>query len=527
MRSIRNRRVRFLIALAFVPVVLLSTALGYMTLMATFEGDPRTFVQSLEWATETLTTTGYGRDSEWSHPALVAYVIVVQLAGLFAVFSLFPLFLLPFLESRFESRIPTELPRLSGSLVVYGFGPSVASLLVEANARGVSTLVVEPDEHQARVALEEGHRVVHLRFTEATHDVARLASAAAIVANAGDDEDAALLFEARDAGFSGPLIALVDTPSHREAMVLAGATLAFTSREAQAAELAAHTSKRLRPQIIGVEHLSRQSTLVEMRVSRASELLGLSVGEANVRRKTGATLLALFDRGQLVPVTAATKLSAKTRVLAVGSSQALQALGRLLLPMSPSGGTLVVGDGVVARRTREVLRGAGETVRWLASDPEAEFTGDPLDPTFMASVGLARYAYVVLALENDARTLLALAVLRSIASDVRVVAGVDRRENEDRTLRAGADVCESLAAIAGRVLLFHVTGEDPRTEHEPTIEVITPTLKRAVSVSEVQLPAGVMVVAVRRGPGEEEVDVDARTTINPGDSLVVCRPPQR
>ena len=123
----RNRRARFLLAIACVPVVLVLTALGYMVLMEALEGEPRTFMQSLAWASETLTTTGYGRDAEWTHPALVAYVIVVQIAGLLAVFSLFPLFLLPFLEDRFESRIPNRLPPVRGDLVIYGYGPSVAS----------------------------------------------------------------------------------------------------------------------------------------------------------------------------------------------------------------------------------------------------------------------------------------------------------------------------------------------------------------------------------------------------------------
>ncbi|MCB9750028.1 MAG: NAD-binding protein [Myxococcales bacterium] len=519
----RNRRARFLLAIACVPVVLVLTALGYMVLMEALEGEPRTFMQSLAWASETLTTTGYGRDAEWTHPALVAYVIVVQIAGLLAVFSLFPLFLLPFLEDRFESRIPNRLPPVRGDLVIYGYGPSVASLLVEARASGLSTIVVEPDEHQARVAVEAGHRVVHLRFSEATQDIRALKSASAIVANAGDDEDAALLVEARAAGFAGPLIALVDSPSHRDAMVLAGASMAFTSRHALAAELAAHVSARIRPRIIGAERLGLDATLVEMRVAQDSELAGRTVRDARVRQRTGASLLAVFKRGVFTPVIADTVLPARARVLAVGSKAALTSLGELLVPITHSGVTLVIGDGDVARRTRDILRDVGEPVRWLAEDPAAELSGDPLDPVFMATVGVPELAFVVLALENDARTLLALAVLRSISTKVRIIAGVDRRENEDRTVRVGADLSASLAAIAGRVLLFHVTGEMPDDTPALTLEVLAFERDRVISLREASLPKGALIVAIRRADGTNEVDIGADTRIEPGDALVVCR----
>ena len=130
---------------------------------------------------------------------------------------------------------------------------------------------------------------------------------------------------------------------------------------------------------------------------------------------------------------------------------------------------------------------------------------------------------MVLALENDARTLLALAVLRSISTKVRIIAGVDRRENEDRTVRVGADLSASLAAIAGRVLLFHVTGEMPDDTPALTLEVLAFERDRVISLREASLPKGALIVAIRRADGTNEVDIGADTRIEPGDALVVCR----
>ena len=69
------------------------------------EGTPRTFLQSIQWASETLTTTGYGADNHWNHPAVALFVILSQFLGLFLVFLIFPIFVLPYVEEQFEVRL--------------------------------------------------------------------------------------------------------------------------------------------------------------------------------------------------------------------------------------------------------------------------------------------------------------------------------------------------------------------------------------------------------------------------------------
>ena len=92
---------------ALIAFVLVSAVL-YQTGMSRLEGKPRTFLESLEWAAESLSTTGYGYDSHWSHPAMVLLVIAVQFVGVFLVFLIIPIYLLPFLAERFEQQRGTE-----------------------------------------------------------------------------------------------------------------------------------------------------------------------------------------------------------------------------------------------------------------------------------------------------------------------------------------------------------------------------------------------------------------------------------
>ena len=82
---------RLFILLTLLPTALLILGTLYMLGMTHLEGTPRTFLQGLQWASETMTTTGYGGDNHWNHPVLATFVIIVPFLGLFLAFLIFPL----------------------------------------------------------------------------------------------------------------------------------------------------------------------------------------------------------------------------------------------------------------------------------------------------------------------------------------------------------------------------------------------------------------------------------------------------
>ena len=99
-----------LLLLASLPVAVLVFALLYMAGMDYLEGDPRGFWWSIEWAAETLTTTGYGAFAPWTNPIMILLVIMAQFVGMFFLVQVFPVYVLPYLEERFEMRLPKALP---------------------------------------------------------------------------------------------------------------------------------------------------------------------------------------------------------------------------------------------------------------------------------------------------------------------------------------------------------------------------------------------------------------------------------
>src|SRR6266496_6458517 len=101
-----HRSTRRLIALTIGLVAfVIGSALLYQLGMTHLEGKPRTFWEGITWAAETLSTTGYGYDSHWKHPAMVLLVVAVEFVGVFLFFLIVPIFMIPFLEERFEERL--------------------------------------------------------------------------------------------------------------------------------------------------------------------------------------------------------------------------------------------------------------------------------------------------------------------------------------------------------------------------------------------------------------------------------------
>ena len=104
---------RLLALILSIPVVILAGGLIYMFGMTYLEHAPRDFLASVEWAAETLTTTGYGSDARWTHPLMIVFVIFFQLVGMSFYVLIFPVFFLPYFEERFEARLPGSLPEMA------------------------------------------------------------------------------------------------------------------------------------------------------------------------------------------------------------------------------------------------------------------------------------------------------------------------------------------------------------------------------------------------------------------------------
>ncbi len=529
----RTSQRRLLLLLASLPVLVVAASLLYMAGMGWLEGRPRGFWQSLEFVGETLSTTGYGADAAWQSPVMVLFVVFLQFIGVFLVFLIIPIFLIPFLEERFESRLPQELDEdLSGHLVVYGYGPAVESLVEQTEGAGLATVVVEEDEAMARRLVERGRRVVHSRLDDGALEAVRLGRARALLVNSSDDVNAAVILAARQSGFEGEILGLVEEPLHRRPLLLAGATAVFTPRHVLGAALAARASARISPRVAGVQNLGRLE-IHQLRVQPESSLAGQTLEQAAIGARTGAAVLGQWLGGELhAPPSAATRIEPGGILVIAGTDESVERLLDLVsgaVPLRRRGRFVVGGHGEVGRKVVELLRDAGETVVVVdrKETDGVDLVGDMLDPQIVEELVAETTQGVILALDTDAATLFATVIVKEAAPDVPVIARVNRAENVERIHRAGADFALSISQVSGQILARRLLREEA-VSVDPQLKVLKLQAEGRLAGHDpaelaIRERTGCSVVAVERDD-ELILDLGADFRFEPRDTVYVCGP---
>lgn len=521
---------RLLLLIAALPVTLVVLAFLYMLGMRYLEGEPRGFWEAFEWAGETITTTGYGADAKWHHPVMSAFAVATQFVGVFMTFLVFPVFLIPFFEERFEGRLPTRLPQRPGTVLVYRWGPAVATLVDELTRERIPVVILEPDVAVARRVHDRGRTVVHADLELDDEVLGDLRGVRGIVANGADHQNAVLTLSARQRGFTGPIIALVDTPSRRAPMTRAGASAVFTPRHALAAALAAKASVKISPRVSGERRLGDALEIAEVRVHRGSALVGATLAAAKLRTATGATIVGTWRNGELeTPPAPDRALEVGAILVAAGSREAIARLGDLTTPVARSGRFQVLGHDETGRKVAEFLRDAGEEVTVVDDHAGAgvDLVGDVLDPELLRRAGIDHAQAVLLTMESDSETTFAAAVVRDLVTDAAVIASVDNADHVARVHRAGADFVLSIGQVAGQLLSFQILGEEA-VSLQPQIKVVTTQAGglagQPLRVARVRERTGCLVIAIERA-GAVVVDFPADFVVDADDVVYVSGTP--
>lgn len=360
-RKTKSSSYGLLALLAFLPSAVLMLGTVYMLGMTYLEGQPRTFLDGLQWASETMTNTGYGHDNHWEHPVMALFVIITPFIGQMLIFLIFPVLVLPYFEEKFEVRLQHELPPMAGKVLFYRYGPTLESLVVDFNAAGSPFVIFEEDPQLARSLRDRGYEVVLGNLADDPAALARVAQARAVVCNADDHPNAACAMLAREHGFTGPLFALADDPLYRAPMLQIGATEVFTPAHALGAALASRASTQMSPQAEGLHLLGAQLALAEFRVRPDSTLAGKRLGDLRLREQHGVSVIGQWLGGVFTTAKGPdTCIEAGSILVVVGVQANLDVVERMALPIRRQGPIVVAGFGAVGQKVAEMLQDAGE-----------------------------------------------------------------------------------------------------------------------------------------------------------------------
>jgi Trk K+ transport system NAD-binding subunit len=508
-------------------------AVLYQNGMRSYEGDPRTFLHSLQVVVETFTTTGFGSDSPWVSPEMQVLVILMDLVGTLLIFMALPVLAFPLLENVLSTTVPTSIEDgVEDHVVICSYTARAEALIDELDSWDVDHVIVESDRERATELYEGGHRVVHADPESITGlERAELASARALVADVSDQVDASIVLAAREVAEDIPIVSVVEEPGLKSYHRLAGADHVLSPRPLLGESLASKVTTAVTTELDDAAELGGELEVAELPLRRGSRLVGKTLAESGLRERAGVTVVGAWFRGEFeTPPPPDATLTDGTVLLVTGREEQLEALKRLTLSelrRFTRGETVVVGNGEVGSTVTASLDEANRpyTVVDRVEMEGVDVVGDATDPETLREAGIDDARSAILAMPDDTTTEFVTLVIRETSPRTEVIARVDERESVQKMYRAGADYVLSLATVSGRMIASTILEDEDVLSVDGQVSVVRTTapelVGRTLGEAEVRSRTGCTVVGVERD-GAVITDVGPSFRVEAGDELLVA-----
>ncbi len=511
---------------------ILLTAKGYQAGMRVHEGRPQTFLDSIQFAVEMFTTTGFGGDAPWESAEMQAYITIADLLGMALLVGALPVFVAPIVENALSTAAPQELETSASDHVIICSDTTRADeLLRELETSDVPYVIVESNEERADKLYEAGKRVIQADPKSADGlEAARLSSARALFADLSDQVDASIVLAAKELTDDVPIISVIGNPEAETYHRLAGADTVLSPRTLLGESLAAKVTTSVRTDVIDAVEIADQLQLAEISIQHGSRLAGMTLANSGIGERSGASVIGVWVRGEFIPAPPPnTELAEGSVLLASGRPDQLEQLAEMTQTSVrgfAAGGTVVIGYGQVGQAVSAELEEAGLpcTVIDKQDLDGVDVTGDATNTETLTAADVTEAETVVLALPDDTTTEFATLVIRDLAPETQILARVEKQANISKTYRAGADYVLSLARVTGRMSASQLLRDRDVVSLEQQVETIrqeVPTLDgQSIKEANIRGRTGCTVVAIER---EDTVvtDIGPDTIIQSGDRLTV------
>ena len=528
-RTWRQRALGYLFVL-FIAIIL--TAAGYQFGMRVYEGRPRTFLDSIQFAVEMFTTTGFGGDAPWQSPEMQAFITVADLLGMALLVGALPVFIGPIVENTLSTTAPSELETdLTGHVVICSDTTRADALIEELESNGIPYVIVESDFERADELYDIGERVIR-GDPESVEGLtaARLPSARALFADQSDQVDTSIVLTAKEVADDVPVISVVESPAAKRYHRLAGADTVLTPRSLLGNSLASKITAAGRTGVIDAVEIGDRLQLAEVPIRRGSRFAGMTLAESGVGEKSGANVVGIWARGEFIAAPSPNAELVDGSILLVsGRTDQLDRLAgmtRASVRGFTTGRTVVIGYGEVGKSVAAELDDAGLPYTVIDRDDVdgADVVGDATDPETLVTAGVEEADTVVLALPDDTTTEFVTLVVRDLAPDIQILARVERQADVSKTYRAGADYVLSLTRVTGRMSASQLLDHRDVVSSEQQVNILRKEVPSLAGVrireANIRERTGCTVIAIERD--EETVsDIGPDTTIQSGDVLVI------
>jgi Trk K+ transport system NAD-binding subunit len=534
--SKQNLRALARFALALAASIGIFTVL-FHTIMV-YEGQQHSWLTGLYWTLTVMSTLGFG-DITFQSDMGRGFTIFVLVYGIVmllivAPFTFIRFFYAPWLEAQIRAKAPTACPRhMTGHVVVCAYDELTRALVRRLEEFDIPYVVIEPDLARAAHLHGEGLEVVAGPRDEArTFERVKVAEARLVFANLSDTQNTNVTLTVREISPKVPIVALAENVDSIDVLQLAGATEVLPLKQRLGEQLATRVTD-------GIQSAQRIGAFGDLVIAEfpihGTALPGRSVRESRLRELTGLSIVAVWEKGRLLPAGADTVLSEHSVPVVVGTEEQLTELDALFVIYQVTDSpVLVIGGGkvgqAVARAMHErdvpvTILDEDETLRHqLAQVADRVVIGDAAHLETVKEAGIDEVRSVVLTTNDDATNLFLAIYCRKLSDQAHIISRISHDRNLTAIHRAGADFALShgslaiqtlIALVRGRDLIVLGEGAELFTEPTPAVLVGKPLAESGIGAR-----TGLTVVAIREA-GRFRPNPTAATELAAGTELVM------
>lgn len=503
-----------------------------------YEGREYSWVTGLYWTLTVMSTLGFG-DITFSTDLGLLFTIAVLASGIILLLIMLPFtfiqfFYSPWLEAQSKLRTPRELPQdTRGHVIFTNLDPITEKLAAKLKRRNFEYVLVVDEPQRASDLYDAGYRVVVGEpDNPETYHKLRVEQAALVVATNDDMLNTSIAFSIRQVTKSVPIVVSADQDHSLDILQFPGNTHVFQFAKMLGNGLGNRTFGLGRP--INIVSSFDRLLIAEIYATQTN-LAGQSLADIAMRKKTGATVVGLWEKGRFEVPLPTTVVSESTLLLLAGTQDQLDRFEKEFaspgLEYSPEKKVLVLGGGRVGLAAAEILEKYGMKHRIVEKRPtltqgrgEQFIQGDAADINVLQKAGVMEARTVIITTHNDAMNIYLAFYCRQLRPDIQIISRATNERSVSKLHMAGADLVLSYASM-GANSIINVLKTDEISMFTEGLNIFSRPLPKSLvgknlMESNIRETTGCSVIAIRSSTGLA-VGPDPSIPLAGGEDLIL------
>lgn len=468
----RNSKVLFKYLILLAVVVAIFSVLFHVIMG--YEGQKHSWITGLYWTLTVMSTLGFG-DITFQSDLGRFFSIIVLLSGIFMLLIYLPFafirhFYVPLLESKKKNMVPRSVPlKTKDHILICTYDVIARDFAERLQQENTPYFVIEKDPEKALQHFYGNVPVILGDLdNEETFIQAKIQEAKLILVNRNDIVNTKIILIIRNLAPNLKIVAIAADDESIDVQQLSGADHVLPVKRWLGEQLANRVNaKNAKSQPIG----QYEDLLIAELPIQHTTLVSKTIRETGLRQKYGVSIVGIWQRGRLEPITGNLKLSEETVLVIIGNKAQLSSIDELFfqLPDNPNP-VVLIGGGSVGSAAAESLYKNGISVNLIDQDPilsrkarpfcQNVYVGKASDYELLKEAGIMEAPSVLLSTHDDAMNIHLASYCRKLNKDVRIVSRITEARNMDIMHRAGANFVLSYATLGSEAVLSISKGQE-------------------------------------------------------------------